>query len=491
MTTTREQQVRNSVIYLLPVLVGSTLPLLTLPVYTRALSREEYGAWALSVAYAMFLTGLANFGLTLGYERNFFEHPDDEHRAKLLYTTLAFVAAAFALCAALTWFFRHEIAGFITGSSAHAPLLVCTMAAHAVMSLKTYYLIFFRNTGQARAHVWFSVDEVVGAAALGVFFVLVLDTGVIGIPIGQLLASAAVLSALTWRFVRRLPVAFSGRLLKEELAVSYPLTPRILLGVAGGQIDKYLLGLLATLGGVGVYAVGQRLAQVVFAFMTALENVFAPQVYDRMFRLGAEGGAAIGRYLTPFAFLSAGAALGLGLFAEEAITLLTPPPFHGAIPVASILCLHYGIMFFGKLPQLVYAKKTGLISALTFVSLTANAAFNVWFIRYWGATGAALGTLSAGILSVVLVVALGQRHYPIRWHYPALFTMFGLLFAGVVVTLWMREAGFAYWPRLAAKLSAVGVYAAAGAALGIATRENVTMARHALGARFHLGSART
>lgn len=62
MTTTREQQVRNSVIYLLPVLVGSTLPLLTLPVYTRALSREEYGAWALSVAYAMFLTGSPTSG---------------------------------------------------------------------------------------------------------------------------------------------------------------------------------------------------------------------------------------------------------------------------------------------------------------------------------------------------------------------------------------------------------------------------------------------
>jgi O-antigen/teichoic acid export membrane protein len=487
---TREQQVRNSVTYLLPTVIGSALPLLTLPVYTRVLSREDYGAWALCLAYATFLTGLANFGLTIGYERSFHEHPGRAERAKLLYSTLAFVTAAFGLCAVVTWVFRASLSILITGSASHAALLFGTMCAHAVMSLKAYFLITFRNTGLARAHVWYSIDELVAAAVMGVLFVVVLDSGVIGIPIAQLIASAVVLSALTRRFVSEMPIALSGVLLKEELAVSYPLTPRILLGVAGNQIDKYLLGLLGTLGGVGVYAAGQRLAQIVFALMTALENVFTPQVYERMFKLGADGGAAVGKYLTPFAYMSALGALGLGLFAEEAITILTPPPFHGAIPIAGILCLHYGIMFFGKLPQLVYARKTGLISVLTLVSLSTNALLNVVFIRQWGAVGAAAGTLSAGILSVALVLVLGQKHYPIRWEYGALTGIFGVLFAGVILSVWMREAGFAYMPRLGVKLLMLAIYGAVGAGLGIVSRENVMMARSALGARFHLGSVR-
>ena len=480
----REQQVRNSVIYLLPVLVSSAVPLLTLPIYTRAVSREDFGAWALALAYATFLTGLANFGLTLGYERNFFEHREGENRAKLLYSTLAFVVGAFLACAVVTFAFREPIAEAIIGSASHAWLLVCTVCAHAVMSLKAYYLIFFRNTAQARAHVWYSVDEVLGAALLGVVLILVFETGVIGIPLGQLIASSAVFLALTWRFIREMPLAFSAGLLKEELAVSYPLTPRILLGVAGNQIDKYLLGLLGTLGGVGVYSVGQRLAQIVFAFMTALENVFKPQVYDRMFTRGPEGGADVGRYLTPFAYLSVLAALGLGLFAEEAIVLLTPPPFHGAIPIAGILCLHYGIMFFGKLPQLVYAKKSGLISLVTLVSLAASAALNIVFIRQWGAMGAALGTLGAGMLSVALVLGLGQKYYPIRWEYGALALIFGMLFAGVIVTVWTLTASYPYLPRLGAKLLILAAYVAVGVGLGIASRENVRLARTALGGRF-------
>lgn len=481
--SSREQQIRNSVVYLLPVVVGSAIPLLTLPIYTRALTTDDYGAWALALAYATFITGLANFGLTLGYERNFFEHREDPERAQLLYSTLAFVVVVFVACAAVTWVFRDAIAAALTGSRGHGTLLFCTLCAHTTMSLKAYYLIFFRNTGQAGAHVWYSLDELVGAAVLGVLFVTVFDTGVIGIPLGQLISSSIVLIALTWRFVRELPPAFSARLLKSELVISYPLTPRILVGVAGNQVDKYVLGLLGTLGGVGIYTVGQRLAYVVFGYMTALENVFTPQVYQRMFALGPSGGETIGRYLTPFAYMSILAALGLGLFSEEAIRLLTPEPYHGAIPIAGILCLHYGIMFFGKLPQLVYAKKTGIISALTVFALVMNTVFNVVFITRWGALGAAVGTLAAGMLSTVLTLAVAQRHYAIRWQYGPLAAIFGVLFAGVIAAVWLYESGAPYLPRLGAKAVALGAYAIVGVALGIISRENVGMARNALRAR--------
>ncbi|HXG54554.1 MAG TPA: oligosaccharide flippase family protein [Vicinamibacterales bacterium] len=476
----RERQVRNTVVYLFPIVVASAIPLATLPIYTRVLSREAYGAWALSLAYAMFITGLANFGLTLGYERNFFEHREGQERSQLLYTTLAFVTGVFVICAVMTWVFRRTLAAAIVGSDSHAALLFCTVCAHAVMSLKVYYLIFFRNTGQARAHAWYSADELIGAAILGVIFVTWLRLGVIGIPLGQLVASLVVLAALTWRFARELPISFSARLLKEELAVSYPLTPRILLGVAGTQIDKYLLALLGTVAGVGVYTVGQRLAQIVFAYMTALENVFTPQIYDNMFKGAPGGGAVIGAFLTPFAYVSTLAALGLGLFAEEAIIVLTPSPYHGAIPIASILCLHYGLMFFGKLPQLMYAKKTGLISVLTFVALTANAVCNILFIRRWGAIGAAAGTLTAGMISITLALIVGQRYYPIRWQYPALAWIFAVLFAGVIGAVWMRDAGIPYLPRLAVKGMALGLYAAVGVQLGILSRANIAIARTAL-----------
>ena len=65
--TDKEQQIKNSFVYLIPVIVGNLIPLITLPIFTRVLTREDYGVLALAQVYAIFMTGLANFGLTVGY----------------------------------------------------------------------------------------------------------------------------------------------------------------------------------------------------------------------------------------------------------------------------------------------------------------------------------------------------------------------------------------------------------------------------------------
>ena len=162
---------------------------------------------------------------------------------------------------------------------------------------------------------------------------------------------------LGFNFLKIYPVRFNWGILKESLKLSYPLTPKIFLGVIGNQFDKYMIGLLATVGGVGIYSIGQKVAGVVFTFMGAIQNVYSPQVYKRMFNLGQKGGESVGRYMTPFAYISIAVALLISLFSEEVISLLTPEPYHGAIDIVIVLSMFYGSWFFGKQPQLIYVKK--------------------------------------------------------------------------------------------------------------------------------------
>ena len=97
----KEQQARNSFIYLLPMVVSALVPIVTLPIFTRILTREDYGAWALAVAYGSFLAGLSNFGLVVSYERNFFQYPTPKERSALLYSSIAF-ALLFLNCLILS-----------------------------------------------------------------------------------------------------------------------------------------------------------------------------------------------------------------------------------------------------------------------------------------------------------------------------------------------------------------------------------------------------
>jgi O-antigen/teichoic acid export membrane protein len=461
---------------LIPAVAGNLIPLITLPIFTRILTPDDYGRWALAVAFSAFLTGLANFGLTLAYDRNFFEYPDGRRASELLYSLLGFVLAAYSACAIGTWLWRAEISRWLIGSADGGPLVFWVFAATGLSSLKAYYLAYLRNHGDAKRYVWFTMDETILTTVFSLVLVAWLRVGIIGLPWGQFAAASIVFSLLTIRFWRTLRPRFSAAILLDALKLGYPLTPRIFLGVLSNNFDKYLVGMLASVGSAGVYTIGQRMSYLVFAYMTAMENVFAPEVYRRMFDGGPAAGRGIGRYLTPFAYISFAVALIVSLFAEEALFILTPREYHGAIPVVNLLTLFYASMFFAKQPQLVYARKTFLLSVLTMISLAMNVAFIFLGVKALGLVGAAVGTLGSGLIGVALYNAIARRYYRIEWEIGKLAAAGGLLVFGSGAVLLMAQTDVSYGVRLAVKLLALSAYAALGWRLDILTPGNVRAA---------------
>lgn len=474
----KEQQIRNASIYMLPVIIGNLLPLLALPILTRILTKEDFGVWALAQAYAIFVSGVANFGLTIGYERNFFEHQEIRKVAGLLYSTLLFVIIAFIICGIITYLFKKEFSRLIIGSSDHADILFWSYCSTGFVGLKTYYLTYFKNTENAKNFAWYTIDESVIGVLCSLFLVAYLRVGVIGLVWGQLFASCIVFAVLSFKFVRFLPVCFDLEALKASLKLSWPLTPRIFFGIIGNQFDKYMIGLLNTVGGVGIYNIGQRVANIVFTFMTAIQNVFSPQVYKRMFELQEEGGDSIGRYLTPFLYISILIGLMISLFSEEIIKILTPESYHGAIEIVMILSMLYGSYFFGKQPQLIYAKKTHISSLLTVVSIGLNILINIPFIKMWGAIGAAWGTLLAGLISGVVSFVVFQHYYTIKWEYEKIGLIFLIFFGSAITAVVLRTFGIPYEIRGAVKILSLAGYLCLGMKLDILTKHNFLLAKN-------------
>ncbi len=353
--SSNEQQLKNSFIYLIPVIASDLVAILTLSVFTRILTTEDYGILALAQIYAMLVSGLANLGLTNIYNRNFFQYRDKKGPSELLYSVLLFVGAALAVCAIVTFLYRESLSELITGSAEHGNLIFWAFCSNGVISLKTYYFNYFRNSEEAKKFVKYTIYEIVLAVVLSLYLVAYMKTGVIGLVWGQLLAGSAIFLMLTVRFLSFLPVSFNWQILKFSLRLGFPSTPSLFLKVMSTQFDKYMIGLMVAAGAVGIYSIGMKLAYIVFTFMTAIENVFVPNTYKKMFALGKKGGGDIGRYLTPFIYVSIAVALIVSLFSEEVIMVLTPKPYHGAADIIIILSLFYGSLFFGKIPQLLFA----------------------------------------------------------------------------------------------------------------------------------------
>ncbi len=474
--SSKPQQITNATLYLLPVVIGNLVPIVMLPIVTSILSPEDFGAWALANAYAVVVGGLATVGLPIIYDRNFFEHREGPGGAQLFYSVVVFSAFTFTICGLATWMLRTPITNWLIGTTSYQNVLVWSFVATAVAGIKAFYLTYLRNTEQAGAFSAYSITERLLSAVLTVVLVAWVRIGVMGLVLGQLVASLAVLVVVGARILRPLPPAFDWRLLVDSLRLGLPLTPRILLGVVGNNADKYLIGQVGSLGGVGIYSVGQRVATIAFTYMTALQNVFGPQVYSRMFA-GGSAAASIGRYLTPFAYASTVLAFLIAVFSEEILRVLAERTYHGAIPIVTILALYYGIQFFGKMPQITFSKKTYLIPILAAVSTTLSVTLGVVCIWLWGTIGAAWGVLAAGVLMATITFVVGQRCFRIEWESGKLLAIFGLFFGSAFLTIVLRAVHTPYPVLVVTKVVAAALFLWLGVHLRIMTIENIRLVR--------------
>lgn len=472
-----KQQIKHSFIYLLPIGVGTLIPILTLPIFTRALTKEDFGIFALAQVYATFVTGLANFGLTVGYERNFFQYKDSAKSSGLLYSVIFFITACLLIIGIFTYLFKSQLSKLVTGSPGYGWILFWSFCLSGIINIKNFYLIYFRNTENAKAFTRYTIDETVIGTILSLFMVVYLKTGVIGLVWGQMFASLVILIVLGFNFWKVYPFTFSREALNDSLKISYPLTFKVLWGTVGSQFDKYLVGMLASIGGAGIYSIGQRLSYTVFTFMTAIQNVFAPQVYKQMFGLGEKGNESVGRYLTPFIYISIAYALIVSLFSEEIIKILTPESYHGTVDIIIILSMLYASMFFGKQPQLVFAKKTHISSFLSIINSVLTVALNIPFIMRWGVIGAAWATFLAGLISGLVHFVVSQRYYEIKWEYKKIGLIFMVFFTSSIAIILLRNINVDYYIRVMTKLISLFFYIYIGIKIDVITMNNFLMVK--------------
>lgn len=454
-------------LYMLPTVAQGAIPLITLKVFSQVLTKTDFGVWGVCAAFAAMASGIANLGLLVGYERNYYEFTDEQGKARLLYSVVAFAFVAQLIGLAVVIVVARTAATRLLNSPDQSHLFVLAYATAAVPSMKAYFLVLLRNENKAREYVHFSVDELVLGAIFSIIAVVGLHLGVAGMFGGPLLASTIVFTVLVTRSVMTLRPAFGRKELADTLRVSLPLAPRVLIGAVGNQLDRLVLGAIGSLEAVGVYTVGQRVATIVFAYMTALQNVYQPSVYRMLFAGGAGAARNIGKFLAPFAYASVAAAFVMVLFAADILRAAASAQYATAASVLILFTISYALMFFGKQPQLTFAKRTWLVSVLSVFSVLMNAGCVYAGARIGGPVGAATGLLIANVLTGAVSFVLAQRFAPIAYPPAQTILVFGSLPVAALFSYGLT-ASHAHWAlQIVVKIGLVAGYVVWGWRAGI------------------------
>jgi O-antigen/teichoic acid export membrane protein len=429
----------KTTLYLSQIAISGILMLSLMPIISQYLTPGELGQFVLAQVYMGVAVGIANFGMLLSYERNFFIFEKSERdSAKLIFSAIIFVSFNLSILLTAVYLFQSEISDLIFSTNVPDNLLFVILMGVSASSLSQYYLTFLKNSGLAKSYIKYTITNSIINFIIAIGFMTQSSLGSMSLAYAWVASNAIMFLSLFFKLGRGMPGSFDPRMIKGMLKISLPLTPRVFFGFMNTQLDKILLGFIGSSSLVGIYHIGQTFAMTIFQFMTGLDRVFQPEVYRKLFsKKHIKGSYEINNYIFPFFYISIFMALILVVLSKDLVSLLLSDEYQSATPVVVILSLYYALLFFGKITgiQLIYAKKTYITTLLMFLGIAINVGLNIPFIIKWGIIGAAWATAISGILMTFVSYYVAQKYAKIAWQWKPIFIIYSLFLIAIALSL--------------------------------------------------------
>lgn len=421
---------KDSAVYGLAGMLVRGIQIVLIPVYTRFLSPEEYGA----MDYLLVFAALANLTVALeisqGVARQFADTLEPAQRRLYASTALWFTVAAFGLFSVVALLFAAPLTQLLLDAQAWKSAFMVAVVAISVNAIFWLLQDLLRWQFKAWGYVVASAVFTLVTAGVGVYLVVVPQLGIAGIFYGQIAGATAGIAA-SWLFARELyGFSFIWNKCREMLRYSLPLVVSGIAVFANLYIDRIAIKELMGLSEVGLYGIGFRFASVVSLLLLGFQSALTPLIYQN--HKQAETPVELARIFRYYLAAALPLILLIGLYARELLWLFTTEQYYAAwqvMPVLAAGILLANLYIFA--PGLFLSKKTGHVAGINVAAALLNLALNLVLIPLLGIVGAALATTISALGAICLYMGFSQRLYPVPHDWRRI--MAGCAISGIIV----------------------------------------------------------
>ena len=389
--------------------------LFSIVVFTRLLTPEQYGAYALGFS-AMSLAHTAVFVWSEAAMARFHARAAEQGHLPDHFATL------YRLWFALALIFPLAAGLLVWLAPINGPLKAAVGAGLAVIMVRSLAKLAQerrRAAGDVRGAALLDVTQTVGGFAIGVVLVL---TGAGGA--GPLLGLGAIAAVcLTWALKPELRAAKGGRfdrtLARTYVGYGLPVALSLILALVIASTDRFLLAGFLGEKAVGVYHAGYTLANrtldVIFIW---LGMAGGPAMVLALERGGPKALAdAAKEQASLMLLLALPAAAGLALVARPLASVMIGPALASAAgevtPWIAIAGLFGGLTTYYLHQAFTLGRRTTLLFVAMIAPAGANLALNLVLIPRFGIAGAMWATAASYALGAVASYLLGKRAMPL------------------------------------------------------------------------------
>jgi O-antigen/teichoic acid export membrane protein len=395
-------------------ILSKVIAVALLPLYTRYLTPEDYGAAEVLFAAVVAASIVVRLGLIEAILR--FYYKEDEDPAEVVAGTFAGLFWLSTLGALVALPFAAPLSELLLVQPA-PDLMRIAIGGLWVLTMWEFMLTLFRLEERARAFFLTTILNVLAAIALTVVLVVGFEEGARGLLLGSYATGAAFVGGLiVWRR-RRLSLRIDHALLRRLFRFGLPTMPAEASLYALNFVDRIIIVRTVGLAEAGLYSLAVKFAQGVNVLVRGFQLAWPPLAYS--IREDGEARRVYAVVVTLFVAACAFVVTGMWLFSRWIVRALAAPEFfdsYEAIGLVATAVTLYALY----LVLVVILGRTGrtefnLPAAIG--ALVANVALNLLLVPSLEIVGAGIALVASYLVVLGLMYVFTQRLFPVPYEW--------------------------------------------------------------------------
>ena len=417
--------VKAGIWYTVGNFVNRGIAFLSTPIFTRLLTKEDYGEFSNFTAWAEMLMVFTSLDMYASINRAYQDYEED---FDTYMSTISWLSISFsAFCYLAVWLFRGWAVELFGMSLSYINMLFIYLIFAPASQL---FLTWQRIRGKYKTAIFVSLGSALLSLGLSLLMVLTFQNKVLGRLVGYVLP-VVMINAVLYGFFLSRGKHFIREKAKYALALAVPLIPHHLSGSILAKSDQFMIRRYCGSADLAVYSFAYDCSLVVSILSTSINQAYVPWLYRKLKENEFD---EIDRQARRLLILFLLLVLGIMLLVPEMAYILGSGKYTDSVYMIPVImggyCLRFLYTYYVNIE--LFCKKSLAISLATIFAAAINVGLNLLWIPQYGYQAAAFTTIIGfAVLYIVHYNVVKRTQYGKLYHNKTLFFIL-LLFLAII-----------------------------------------------------------
>ena len=409
-----------------------------LPIYTRYLSKSDYGVLEILLPTSNIILLVLQLGLASALFRSILYRQKTD-RKTCISTAYFFLLIFSAIVLTILFVFAGNFSQLLFNTLDKKNLLQLVFIGDFFLILNAIPMAVLRVDQRSITFAFIAGSNFFVTLCLNLLFVVHLKQGIYGTLLANTLGALFFSLIYFWVIRKNIVLKFSASELKSMLAFGLPLVPGTIGDMFMLVSDRYFLKFYRGLEQVATYSLAIRIATMIALLVAAFQLAW-PAIF---FPLAKEENAQeiFAKLFNYFIFFFIYAWLFVAIFSSDIIGIFATASYMQAsylVPIISMANIFIGMYYFTSI-GIQLKKKTGMFPLFIGIACLFNIITSFIIIPEYGMFGAAfVKVFSYGILALGICL-ISLRYYYIKFDIKKIAKLFiiafSLYFIQIIISL--------------------------------------------------------